>query len=115
MDLLTFGVTPNDVTSFLLKLKSRGNLEKDTELMHNVIMLRPDCDFVKCIDFIEARSNLDSDYENVENLLKAGLPVDNLKDCSDFMVPRGQRPEDLVIIIKLSQAKILNHQFKNVL
>ncbi len=76
--------------------------------MHNVIMLLPSCDFLKCIDFIEARSNLDSDYENVEKFLNAGLPVDNLKDCSDFLVPRGQRPEDLVLIIQLIQAKILN-------
>lgn len=49
--------------------------------MLNVVIFRlQHDDFVKFIDFIEARNNLESGYENVKIFLKAGPPVDNLKN-----------------------------------
>ncbi len=76
LDLLKFGVTPSELNRYLQVLVTRGNRSKDAELVVRVTMLGLDYSyFVKGIEYIESRSNLADDYDNVVIFLKFGLQV----------------------------------------
>lgn len=112
-------MAPADLSRYLLKLKARGNLPRDAELLLDVVLLDLKYeDFVQCLEDLEVKGNLAEDYAFTVKFLKACLPVeyhklafDNHED-QDLQTAFNSLPalkdnmNDLKLLLSLSPAGI---------